>query len=717
MSLCAAVCCNAGEIHDAVRKQDLQAVQKLLKQDPELVHSIDYPDFLTPLYLAVSVGDPALVKCLLETGASVDVRSPDPLRMTPLARAAILAEDFENRMSKAQKFLSGTPGIVALDAWDKSLMLVRRSASMPEAERNCRLEVLRILLETKPDTNKDFILGYAAAESGPAVVKLLLDSGADANVKGPAPTWMTPLHTAVTSKESAATIDLLVAAGADIEASDRKGRTALMLAARYDSPAAVKSLIKHGASVDAEDLERLPGIGYAAMSGNDEIVRLIHQAGGPDLIRYAKKDLLMQRAARFGSMELTRILLEEGVPIDQRDKEGFSPLLTAVEADHRDLADFLIAEGADLKVRTQHGTGLFTIACGAGNIELAEKLLAEGGWDAELKRPSLLQEMVQCGNVRGVEFVLKHGADVNYRPPQKRGTPLSAAIVGPDFRKDIAPGPRTSPTEDDFSRIVELLLAHGARADQSEPDGQSVVSLAARHCGARVMKALLQAGGKSLLNKKSTYNETPLQIAISHGRAETVKVMLEAGADCNVLLDAGQNLIQHAAASGNAPALKLLIDEGMAPDAINPKEETSPLVYAALTNSPECVELLLKAGLTPNPKQDDDRILRARHRAQLTPNPEQFVVPILPPLLVAVEINYSLRWLQGGRFHPRILMQAQNLQDRLKVIHMLLVAGARTDMVLQGNKSVIDLARSNGTPEIVQVLETHQRALRKTGKP
>ena len=250
-SLCAAVCCNAGQIHDAVRKQDLSTVRKLVKQDPGVVHSIDYPDFLTPLYLAVGVGDPALVECLLGAGASVDVRSPDPLRMTPLARAAILAEDFESRMSNARKFLSGMPGCAEIYASDKVGLLVRKSASMPEAEQNRRLEVLRILLGTKPDLNRDFILGYAAAESGPAVVKLLLDSGADANLKGFGHMWWTPLHLAVTSKESAATVDLLVAAGADIEASDRMGRTALMLAARYDSPSAVKSLIKHGASVDA----------------------------------------------------------------------------------------------------------------------------------------------------------------------------------------------------------------------------------------------------------------------------------------------------------------------------------------------------------------------------------------------------------------------------------------------------------------------------------
>ena len=693
IALTTLVCCHAGEIHDAVRKQDLPAVRKLLKQDPELVRSISYPDFSTPLYLAVSVGDPALVKCLLDAGAPMETRTPDFFRLTPLMRAVVLEnEDF---MKASQLFARANPENPEGPGRYPLVSEIKRmeSVPMPAEETQRRLQVLGHLLATKPDLKKDEVIASAAFVGDPDVIRLLLDAGANANEK--TSIWLSPLHLAAMRPDNSPVIERLVAAGADIEASNKFGQTPLMIAAICNAPLVVKSLIKHGAAVDAEDIERLSVIGYAAMSGNDEMVKIIHHAGDPELIRYAQKAVLMHRAAHFGSMELTRILLAEGVSIDQRDPQGFSPLLTAVEADHRDLAAFLLEKGADTRVRTKRGDGLFNIACMAGNIELAEKLLADGGWDADLENPQLLLDVVKGGSARGVEFVLKHGGDVNYRDP--RGfTPLRAAILGVEVMKKQAPGDRSPPSEEEYSRIAELLLEHGARAEKTGADGQSPISLAAKFCGARVMKALLQAGGKAILDEKGVHNLTPLQIAVAEGRAETVKVMLDAGADRNVLLDTGHNLVHHAASGRNAATLKVLIDEGMPLGLRNPKDGSTALTYATLTNSPECVELLLNAGLTPNPSEASDN----------TP----------PPLVVAVDINISIRAMQSGRFPPWFLVQTQNLRDRLKLIHLLLAAGARTDIFPSSHKSLLHLAQQNGAPEIVELLESHQRASQKGGK-
>lgn len=693
----AAICCHAGEIHDAVRNHDLPLVRKLLEQDPELVRSIGYPDFLTPLYLAVSIGDPALVKCLLDAGAPMEARTPDVFRVTPLMRAVILGN--EDLMKAFDVLIGADPKNPKYPEFTDKFEMVRathlamESAPLPAADKQRRLQVLGHLLATKPDLTKDEVITSAARVGDPDVAKLLLDAGANVNEK--TSMWLSPLHMAATRPGNSPLIELLIAAGADIEASNKFGQTPLMIAAICNAPLVVKSLIKHGAAVDAEDLQRLSVIGYAAMSGNDEMVKIIHQAGGPELIRFAQKAILMHRAARFGSMELTRILLAEGVPINQRDPEGFTPLLTAVEADHRDLAAFLLEKGADTKVRTKRGDGLFMIACTAGNIELAEKLLADGGWDADLKNPRLLLDVVKCGSVGGVEFVLKHGGDVNYTGERKL-TPLYAALYGVEVMKKQAPGDRSPPSEEEYARIAELLLEHGARADKTEADGQSPISLAAKFCGARVMKALLQAGGKAILDEKGVNQLTPLQIAVAEGRAETVKVMLDAGADRDVLTGGGQNLVHHAAAFGNAATLKVLIDNGMPLGVRNPKDGNTALIYATLANSPECVELLLNAGISPNPSEASDI------------NP--------PPLVVAVDINTSIRILRAGRFPPQLLVQAHNLQDRLRVIHLLLTAGARTDLFPPSHKSLLHLAQLNGAPDIVELLKYHHSASDKIGR-
>ncbi|KAL8112010.1 hypothetical protein AgCh_019643 [Apium graveolens] len=63
---------------------DESAVRKLLEEDPELVHAIDY-DNRTPLHVASLHGWIEVAKCLIEFGA--DVNSQDRWKNTPLADA------------------------------------------------------------------------------------------------------------------------------------------------------------------------------------------------------------------------------------------------------------------------------------------------------------------------------------------------------------------------------------------------------------------------------------------------------------------------------------------------------------------------------------------------------------------------------------------------------------------------------------------------------
>ncbi len=57
----------AGEIHDAVRINDLKAVKALLAHDPALLHSRDH-DRMTPLHVAVRYGDAEMVKFFIVHG-------------------------------------------------------------------------------------------------------------------------------------------------------------------------------------------------------------------------------------------------------------------------------------------------------------------------------------------------------------------------------------------------------------------------------------------------------------------------------------------------------------------------------------------------------------------------------------------------------------------------------------------------------------------------
>ena len=93
----------------------------------------------------------------------------------------------------------------------------------------------------------------AAAERGDVgIMKAAIERGADVDVVDRR--QRTPLHAAVSSNSSEA-IDLLVAAGANIEAQDAvEGSTPLHSAARKIKLEAMLTLLKHGANVHARDM-------------------------------------------------------------------------------------------------------------------------------------------------------------------------------------------------------------------------------------------------------------------------------------------------------------------------------------------------------------------------------------------------------------------------------------------------------------------------------
>src|SRR5215472_16902321 len=90
---------------------------------------------------------------------------------------------------------------------------------------------------------------FMAAKSGnSAVVKVLLDAGADA--KTPALDGLTPLIMAASSGD-AESVNMLVAKGADPNAKESEhGQTALGFASAFNRPDAIKALLNHGARID-----------------------------------------------------------------------------------------------------------------------------------------------------------------------------------------------------------------------------------------------------------------------------------------------------------------------------------------------------------------------------------------------------------------------------------------------------------------------------------
>lgn len=215
-------------------------------------------------------------------------------------------------------------------------------------------------------------LMQAVLYSGVRSVQLLLDGGADPNIKNNA--GATALMWAVGDPDKTR---LLLDHGADVNARSDDSRTPLLIAAgQRDSHDVVKLLLDRGASIST----RSPSaVGYAtpiseaAGIGDPVLMRLLIDRGAD--VKAAGRQAFAA-ANRAGCSACLEILLEHA---DQRDLNAAAVLLAPPGGDATEI-NSLLARGADPNARDPHGTSLIALAASSDSIpaDTIKALIARG---------------------------------------------------------------------------------------------------------------------------------------------------------------------------------------------------------------------------------------------------------------------------------------------------------------------------------------------------
>ena len=119
-------------------------------------------------------------------------------------------------------------------------------------------------------------LYVATTQGNPKMVKLLIDNGADVNTPAGRPT-RSPLMRAVMKKFDKIA-EMLIAAGANVNARSEMGWTALHCAAENGSVKMIKMLIKAGAKIDIKNDEGLTPLQIAQINGRDAAEEVLKEA-------------------------------------------------------------------------------------------------------------------------------------------------------------------------------------------------------------------------------------------------------------------------------------------------------------------------------------------------------------------------------------------------------------------------------------------------------
>ncbi|MGV3616741.1 MAG: ankyrin repeat domain-containing protein [Fimbriimonas sp.] len=337
------------DLHQAARVGTEAQVRELLSRKPD-VNARDAQGE-TPLLMAALREDHEVAEALVAAGADVNARSQQD--EFPLSRAAergnmpllrLLLGRGADPMAKVKRTQEGfdlTPlqlAVVHAQAeavaellkrnhdqaeLDRAFLLaVKKAGGMParprEAARILRKDdeilhswnrIIDALLKAGANVRagEDRALFVAAFDGKSGLVRLLLDRGANPNVRGQKgeglEEGMSALMAAVSrigmdegvearirdgsmmgpepgayaasANEATATAKLLLARGADIDQPDERGRTPLHRTIEFDMPAMTEFLLKHRPKVDKADADGQTPLMNSAADGNLKIVRML----------------------------------------------------------------------------------------------------------------------------------------------------------------------------------------------------------------------------------------------------------------------------------------------------------------------------------------------------------------------------------------------------------------------------------------------------------
>ena len=210
------------------------------------------------------------------------------------------------------------------------------------------------------------------------MVKVLLEHGADPNKKTfDSACGRTPFLGAIRSEKSAGDdaelqkiVDAMIEHGADINATDCRGRNALYFAIRRDHIGLAVKLVDLGIDVNYDAGHRgAPAVNYTVFllgkaktkARREKFEALLDRllAHGADVNRLFKNATPLILAARYGLNDVSGRLLEAGADPDRRNNAGETALISAVKAKHYGLALQLYDAGADISVKDGDGRDVF----------------------------------------------------------------------------------------------------------------------------------------------------------------------------------------------------------------------------------------------------------------------------------------------------------------------------------------------------------------------
>jgi len=421
---------------------------------------------------------------------------------------------------------------------------------------------------------------------------------------------------AVRNRNSSA-LQTLLKQGANVNAAQADGTTALHWAAHWNDVEAVNLLLRAGANAKAVNRYGVTPLSEAVTSGSASMIQALLTAGAdPKTLTTEDGETVLMTAARAGNTDAVRILLDRGADVNAREKyKGQTALMWAAAERHPEIVRLLLDRGADWKIRSSDretrlprlsaassvspmargGFPALLYAAREGDVETAQ-IMADKGVDlnyGDVDNTTALTVSVLNKRYTFAKFLLDRGADPNVVDASGR-TALYAVVEARNEDWTTLPERRADDPLPSIE-IVKLLLAHTA-----DPN-------------AALNKPLPGKSGMDSGDTTLGAGTTPLMRAARSGDAASMRLLLAAGADPKLVTRDGSNALMFAAGVGYRDkntkgtesealeALKVAIGAGLDLNEANSKGEMA-IHGAALRGGDTIVQFLIDNGAKLNAK-------------------------------------------------------------------------------------------------------------------
>ena len=250
---------------------------------------------------------------------------------------------------------------------------------------------------------------------------------------------------------------------------------------------------------------------------------------------------------------------------------------------------------------------------------------------------------------------------------------------------------------------VRVLLDAGAQVNARNAGDATPLVLAAP--APQKVAALLAKGADPKLATKA--GRTPLIVATASPSAtESVRLLLDAGADVNAQDQLGRTSLMEVTATGDAETARLLIARGAKVDIIDARGGT-PLMEAVVAGDLGLVKLYLGKGADVNAANTFAPTVKHGPIALTKLTPLLLAAPFasseMVKTLIAAGANVNAQDARG--ITPLTAAIASENQDPA-VIDVLISAGANVNTVDPYGDTPLDWARKYGHPKVLKALET-----------